>query len=247
MLNKGLKFTPKPTTVPLLETVVDIETILKFKVPSIQHDIRSVASEAINIAKQSTYTSELAKQQKTTIEKLKEKDVVYVKADKSNQIVILNKNDYEQRVEQTINECGYKKVNKNPLKKMIRQVDQIRQKISKIFSARVCRSLIVSNPKMPKMYALPKTHIQGNKMRPIVSNIDAPCYKLAKWLVKEVKKLPKLDSFSVKNSFEFVEKMKDVIMEKDEIMISFDVSSLFPRIPVNIALLELEKYLNNLN
>lgn len=43
LLNKGLKFTPKPTEIPLLDTVVDIETVLKFKVPSVQCDIRSTA------------------------------------------------------------------------------------------------------------------------------------------------------------------------------------------------------------
>lgn len=100
---------------------------------------------------------------------------------------------------------------------------------------------------LPKLYALPKTHKPGKKMRPIVSNVNAPSYKLAKWLVKELKKLPRIKSRSVKNSFEFIEKIKDIVIAIDEIMISFDVLSLFPSVPVNIALKELEKYLNGLD
>lgn len=44
LLNKGLKYTPKPTKTPLIDSAVDIETILKYKLPSIQEDIRSTAN-----------------------------------------------------------------------------------------------------------------------------------------------------------------------------------------------------------
>lgn len=79
--------------IPLLNVVIDIETILKYKVPSVQTDIRSKADNVIDSAINSKHTSQIAKQQINIIKKLKEKDVVYVKADKSNQIVILNKSD----------------------------------------------------------------------------------------------------------------------------------------------------------
>lgn len=83
-------------------------------------------------------------------------------------------------------------------------------------------------------------------MRPIVSNVNAPSYKIAKWLVCEVKKLKKIDSFSVKNFFDFVKKISGLRLNGNEIMISFDVASLFPSVPVEIALQEFKKYLDNL-
>lgn len=170
---------------------------------------------------------ETAIQQARVLRKLREKDVVYVKADKSNNVVIIDKTDYNERVEKLITECKYRESNRNPLKKMIRETNSLRQKIKKVFSDRVCRALLVSNPTLPKLYALPKTHKTGNKMRPIVSNINAPTYKLAKWLVSEFKKLPQFESLSVKNSLEFVEKIKDLELSGNEIMISFDVSRYF--------------------
>lgn len=233
----------------VLESVVDIETLLKYELPSVQSDIRATAKNVIVETKKTGTINDkkliLAKEQMRILKSLKQKDVVYVKADKGNQVVILNKSDYDNRVLQLINECKYKEIKRNPLKKMIREVNSFRQRVRTIFGDRVCRSLIVSNPILPKLYALPKTHKEGKKMRPIVSNVNAPCYRLAKWLVKELKCLPKLETLSVKNSFDFVNKIKHETVNDNEIMISFDVSSLFPSIPVNLAIDEMEKYLNN--
>lgn len=63
-------------------------------------------------------------------------------------------------------------------------------------------------------------------------------------MVQELKHLPKFESFSVQNSFEFVERIKNVTIEEDEVMVSFDVESLFPSIPVAEALDNLNEHLN---
>ena len=64
-------------------------------------------------------------------------------------------------------------------------------------------------------------------MRPIVSNIGAPTYKVAKWLVKKFESLGPPDSFSVKNSYEAANILNGCVVEADEISVSFDVVSLF--------------------
>lgn len=53
---------------------------------------------------------------------------------------------------------------------------------------------------------------------------------------------PEIESLSVKNSFEFVDMIKEITIEVDEMMISFDVEALFPSIPIPEALLALEQY-----
>lgn len=193
LLNKGLKYSVKPRSTPIIETVVDLESCLKFKSNKMKEDNRSTTTEIIKNLKKNTVKNNDWR----IIKELKEKDCVYVKADKGNKLVILNATDYEQRMQLLIEECAYKEMKRNPLSSMIRECDAMRSRIGKMFSPRLQRSLNVSNPIIAKLYGLPKIHKPGNKMRPIVSNVNTPCYKMAKWLVKEIKNLPAFDTLSV--------------------------------------------------
>lgn len=70
-------------------------------------------------------------------------------------------------------------------------------------------------------------------MRPIVSAIGSPTYNVSKFLVEKFKQLRlPFESRSITNSFEFINKIKDVKLSENEILVSFDVSSLFPSVPV---------------
>lgn len=84
-------------------------------------------------------------------------------------------------------------------------------------------------------------------MRPIVSSINTPTYLMAKWLVNEMRKFELIQSRSVKNSFDFAQRVKDVRVSKNETIISFDVVSLIPSIDVKIAIAEFSKYLTEVN
>lgn len=102
----------------------------------------------------------------------------------------------------------------------------------------------------PPLYVLPKIHKPGKSVRPIVSGINSPTYHLSRWLTNEFSMLPTPpESFSVKNSMEFIDKIKGLTLEDGEILISFDVTSLFPSVPVNITLKYLEELLvvNNID
>lgn len=200
LLSKGLKYSPTPKKIPLVPIVIDIETAIQPKMNSAKDEIRrtvaNVIDNAILIANKNKKKNEFQ-----IVENLKKKDCVYMKADKGNKLVVMNKNHYDQNMLKLIEECQYKKVKSNPLPKMIRECDELRKSISKTFGVYWKRTLKVPNPMVAKLYGLPKIHKPGNKMRPIVSNISTPCYKIAKWLVSEVKKLPPIPSLSVKNTY----------------------------------------------
>jgi hypothetical protein len=80
-------------------------------------------------------------------------------------------------------------------------------------------------------------------MRPIVSNIDAPTEKIAKWLVEEFIKFPDPPGLYVKNTTNALEKLKGTMIAEDECMVSFDVTALFPNVPIDVALTLLKKWL----
>lgn len=241
LLNRGLKFTPKPNDVNITDSIVDIGTILKYKLPSVQDAIRTRAKEVIENLE--TKNKKQFNDQFEIIDSLKKRNCVYVKADKGNKLVVLDKIDYENQVHDLINVRGYKVLNKNPLPRMIRECDSLRQQIGAVFGQRLTRKLNVSNPSIALMYCLPKIHKEGKKMRPIVSSINTPSYKMAKWLVSEMRKLPPIKSRSVKNSADFVRKVKDIVIGTNQMIVSFDVSNLFPSINTLYALDEFDDFL----
>ena len=84
-------------------------------------------------------------------------------------------------------------------------------------------------------YGLPKIHKLDVPLRPITSSISFPTYNLSKHLVVILSPLVK-GKYTVRNSADFSERIKDLTIAVDEVMVSFDVTSLFTSIPVDLAL-----------
>lgn len=72
-----------------------------------------------------------------------------------------------------------------------------------------------TNPVIPMLYGLPKIHEPTLKMRSIVSNINAPTYKLPKWIVTKFKEFHQPKGRYIKNSFDFADKMMDIKLKED--------------------------------
>jgi hypothetical protein len=82
---------------------------------------------------------------------------------------------------------------------------------------------MAENPQVPWLYALLKIHKPGGKMRPIVSNISAAHAKIVKWQIPEFKSMQSREGMYVKNTFEFVDKTKNVQIMPYDMLVSFDV------------------------
>ncbi|XP_053692022.1 uncharacterized protein LOC128740504 [Sabethes cyaneus] len=162
----------------------------------------------------------------------------------------MDKNDYDSRVLNMINEGPYEECKfkngkpKDPLNTMIDEANVVRQKVARLMGdEKLERRLYVPNPKVASLYCLPKIHKNPLSMRPISSNICTPTEKMAAWLVDEIKRYPVTHGKSVKNSIELVDQIKDLEIRRSEIMVSFDVASLFPSVPVEDALKSLRAHL----
>jgi hypothetical protein len=73
-------------------------------------------------------------------------------------------------------------------------------------------------------------------MRSIRSSIVDTTEKLGSWLLNELQQLQPYPSRSVTNTLEFVEKIKDIIVREDEVILSFDVENLFPNVPIGATM-----------
>lgn len=100
--------------------------------------------------------------------------------------------------------------------------------------------LSTHNAIAPKMYGLPKIHKVDTPLRPICSSINSPSYNLCKFIVNILKNIMIESKYNIKNSTEFQQKIKDNYIMDDERLISFDVISLFPSIPVEFAIKTIE-------
>ncbi|XP_055847147.1 uncharacterized protein LOC129912768 [Episyrphus balteatus] len=243
LLNRGLNFSVKPLSLPLIDVIADVETAIQYKPFDVKKQIREKASQVIIETKS---FNAMNKPDLDTIKwnralkSLKNRNVFYMKSDKSNKVVVINKDDYNERMIQSITEDNFK------VNKMVKDSKSIIDILHKVFDVNKYR-LRESNPQVPLMYGLPKIHKTGDKMRKIVSCVNSPFEKPAKWLMSEMKKFGRFEGFSVENFFEFIEKVKDIELTEDEILISFDVTALFPSVPVNVALDAIKEHLQKSN
>ena len=88
-----------------------------------------------------------------------------------------------------------------------------------------------------RFYGLPKIHKAGTPMRPIVSYTGTPLYEISKFIVNILKPYGKLKEKHTHSSKSFSAFICQQKIEPDEIMVSFDVSSLYATIPIDQTLL----------
>ena len=93
-----------------------------------------------------------------------------------------------------------------------------------------------SDGRAPRLYGLSKIHKQEIPLRPIVSFVESPTYNLSKEIARILSHLVGRSERHVKNSYDFVEFLNTIKVDDNESMVSFDVVSLFTKIPVDLAM-----------
>jgi len=84
----------------------------------------------------------------------------------------------------------------------------------------------------PTMYGLPKIHKPDMPLRPILSSIGSFSYDCAKWLSDSLSELRHHET-CVKDTLTFLSLIQDR-SSSGKIMTSFDVTSLFTNVPVDL-------------
>ncbi|BHF70018.1 hypothetical protein SprV_0301306700 [Sparganum proliferum] len=169
----------------------------------------------------------------------RDEEIVIVPADKGRATVVLDKSEYVAKAQQLLNDNqSYKVIDSDPMKALVGKINKSLNQMrnEKAISEKDWRQMKPQDAALARFYGLPKIHKPNVPLRPIVALKGTPTYGLAKWLAKHLKKLTDGSEHTAVSSTHFLERLKGVIIAPDEIMVSFDVVSLFTSIPKELAM-----------
>ena len=238
VLEKGLGFAPVPKTVPTKEIICAAEVGLrKIKDPIEANVVRAKVASILRNSKPPQ--DNLTNDERSGLKSLQaRKDIKILPADKGNTVVILSAGQYTEKLELLLSDRAYQKMSKDPTKvkerKMREPISRIKAK-GELSDVRA-QQLLPSHSVVPKLYGVPKIHKPDVPLRPITSTIDSPAHHIARFLTKIISPVLGQTEYTVPNSAAFVEQVKNLTLSPGDILVSFDVTSLFTRVPTDGAI-----------
>ena len=165
--------------------------------------------------------------------------IVIMKPDKGNGVVILDKDDYNQKIDTILADTSkFQLLNEDPVKVTLQRENQVKSLLKKLkaenaLSEKNYNELYPTGSRIGILYGLPKIHKPSMPLRPILSSVNHYSYKLAKFFIPLLTPLT-TNPFIITDSFSFVQELLNSdIDSRNVFMASFDVVSLFTNIPVN--------------
>ena len=89
---------------------------------------------------------------------------------------------------------------------------------------------------IPKFYGLPKVHKAGVPLRPIVSSRRSVTYNTSKELARILKPLAGDQLSGSRTPMDFVQQVKNIRLQPQECIVSYDVKALFTSVPIKPAI-----------
>ena len=237
VLAHGPNFAIVPKVPPVLEYKVAIkkacQQLKQGEVEELTGEIKSI------IKKISPPTPNISKEEHQAIQQLKKDNTrMILTADKGVCMVVMDKDDYIEKSEELLLKPTYKILSSDPTtkhkKKLIALLKSIKAEGG--IKENTYRRLYPTGSCSLKYYGLPKVHKTGIPLRPIVSSIGSISYETTKELSKILKPLVGKTPYSVKNTEDFIQSIKDIRLQKDECMVSYDMEALFTSVPVKPAI-----------
>lgn len=228
LLEKGLNFSISPRAIPKEDILCNIEHGIRELPDNIKETIRQDCS--IILRKSHSPKSNISKQEHLALKTLnQDPDIVVLKVDRGGAVIIMNTIDYNEKMIDHLTNSGYYiKLNKNPLKKISRNVHNL----TRSSKEHKIKNLLENNPYTPRIYVALKIHKEGVPIRPIVNTIGGPTYQLEKYLAKKLKPMVGNTNSFVKDCTHFINEIKDLNLDTNDILVSFDVKSLYTNIPM---------------
>ena len=169
----------------------------------------------------------------------KDNTITITRPDKGHGVVILNKDDYINKVTTILSDTSKFKVvdHIDPFLHTLRLENRVNYIINKLYKAGTIsestkNNLLCHGSQPGVLYGLPKIHKPNIPVRPILSANGTATYNVSKFIIEQISHLT-CNDFSVKNSYQFTDFIKTIPNANNLTMVSFDITSLFTNIPVD--------------
>ena len=219
------------------------------------HTLREKVKKNLMRYRNKKITPNLTKQERIGRKKIHcDKKHVYLPADKGKVMVAMDKteedggeNSYEHKMKKVLSDL---KAKPSTRRKEGRMEDwDVTEKVSRegraIIQDMVKKGEITEQKgrwmkpndcRAPRITGYPKIHKPDVPLRGVVSFIGSPYENVAKTLVPVLRKLQGRSGHYIKNSRELKETVSKWTIQRDEILVSYDVEQLYPSIPIKDAL-----------
>ncbi|XP_078357458.1 uncharacterized protein LOC144642366 [Oculina patagonica] len=236
LLQKGLNFAVTPTNIPAKEIIASVESAVR----QLNTEQADLVRRAVNSILQQAEPPEpnITKEMRDGLKSLKEDDsIMILPADKGRASVVLDTDTYRTKMSTLIENGPYQLLNKDPTDRLTRKLTEklLTLKRSGDLSEAVYNKIRPRHKQPPRIYGLPKIHKADVPLRPIVSCVNTFAYDLSAYLANILSPLTGNSDFAVTNSAHFVSTISSETILDNEIMVSFDVESLFTNVPIDGA------------
>ena len=174
---------------------------------------------------------------KAPAELKRDKDRIILTADKGVAMVVLDRENYTEKVENLLAQPAYRTKDRDPTNKLkaklILMLTRIKREMN--MDEGMYKTMCPTSCTPPKFYGLPKIHKTGTCLRPIVSSQGLVTYGVARILTRVLKSLVGNSSHHIQSTRGFVNGVKGVTLLPGGCLCSYNVSALFTSAPIDPA------------
>lgn len=128
LLNKGLKHALPPTTVLVEDLCVDVMSSIRYKPNEIKENIENKTLQIIQETVAEHTSNERDIRMQHIVKSLRKKKLIISKADKSNNVVVMDVEYYERVMSKVLRDGPYAEMENDPLYNMIDDVNDVLEK-----------------------------------------------------------------------------------------------------------------------
>lgn len=240
---------------PTYETIAEIENVIynldenisPEQIVELRTKMVSMLSSHLNkiettVTPQQVYTQKLFSKTKTFLSN--NKNIIIIEADKGNTTIAIDKQEYISKIQTILKDTNkYRILAKDPTPRLQTKNNEIVKTIhqNSTIDDITKKKLTTYTSTAPRCYAVMKLHKPEKPLRIIISNTGNPTYNLGKFINQICKSIEPEINYNIKNSYDLIEKLNQTTITNEEVIVSFDVVSMYERIPPVLVYQSIEK------